>query len=125
MSHETRPVNQPRNSRSQLQAHPAAYEARLAGVVQITLSCSTCSCYDPALALFEGRGSMSLLPKPEIVNCFFDESVAPHLPGMVLRWVAQAPAMVDAVWHLPEGVVLRGAAPERFGVTVERRGPNA
>lgn len=65
---------------------------------------------------------MSLLPKPEIVTCFFDESVAPHLPGMVLRWDA---ALGDAVWNLPEGVVLRGAAPERFGVTVERRGPNA
>ena len=68
---------------------------------------------------------MSLLPKPEIVNCFFDESVAPHLPGMVLRWDAQAPALVDAIWNLPDGVVLRGAAPERFGVTVERCGPNA
>lgn len=68
---------------------------------------------------------MTSLPKPEIVTCFFDESVAPHLPAMVLRWDPTAPELNEGVWNLPEGVVLRGAAPERFGVTVERHGPNA
>jgi hypothetical protein len=67
---------------------------------------------------------MPSLPLPEIVSCFFDESVQPHLPAMLLRWDLQAPGLNDGVWHLPDGVVLKGAAPERFGVTIERRHPN-
>ena len=43
----------------------------------------------------------------------------------VLRWDADAPGFVDRVWHLPDNVVLKGAAPLRFGITVERHGPNS
>jgi hypothetical protein len=64
------------------------------------------------------------LPKPEIVSCFFDESVQPHLPAMVLRWDTAAAQATDT-WSLPDGVTLKGTLPERFGVTVERQGTNA
>ena len=66
---------------------------------------------------------MSSLPKPDVVRCFFDESVEPHLSAMVLRWDADSPGLNENVWRLPDNVVLRGAPPERFGITVERRGP--
>jgi hypothetical protein len=68
---------------------------------------------------------MISLPKPEVVRCFFDESVQPHLPAMVLRWDADTPGLNEQVWHLPDSVVLRGAAPTRFGITIQRLGPNA
>jgi hypothetical protein len=67
---------------------------------------------------------MASLPKPEIVSCFFDESVEPHLSAMMLKWDAAAPEVSEAVWHMPDGVILKGSAPQRFGVTIQRQGPN-
>jgi hypothetical protein len=68
---------------------------------------------------------MTLLPKPEIVRCYFDETAQPHLPAMELAWDADTPGLHDQVWRLPDDLNLRGGPPKRFGVTVERRGPNA
>ena len=34
---------------------------------------------------------MRSLPKAEILRCFFDESVEPHLSAMLLRWDAMRP----------------------------------
>jgi hypothetical protein len=67
---------------------------------------------------------MTLLPKPEVVRCYFDESSEPHLPAMELAWDADTPGLRDSVWRLPDNLNLRGGPPNRFGVTVERRGPN-
>jgi hypothetical protein len=44
---------------------------------------------------------------------------------MHLRWDPDAPGVADRTWHFPGGVSIRGAAPEHFGVTFHRRGPNA
>lgn len=68
---------------------------------------------------------MSTLPKPEIERCFFDESVEPHLPAMELRWDEDAPGLTRGDWRLPQNVILKGALPDRFGITVERQGRNA
>ncbi len=65
------------------------------------------------------------LPKPEIVRCFFDGGTESPLSAMELRWDDDAPAIVENVWHLPDGIVVKGSAPKRFGITVRRTGPNA
>ena len=67
---------------------------------------------------------MPPLPPPEIVRCLFDENVSPQVPAMILRWDADNPSLCESVWHLPENVVIRGAAPHRFGVTINRLDDN-
>lgn len=64
------------------------------------------------------------LPKPEIVRCFFDGGTESPLSAMELRWDDDAPAVVENVWHLPDGVVVKGSAPKRFGVTIRRTSRN-
>jgi hypothetical protein len=60
------------------------------------------------------------LPKPKVLRCYFDEAFEPHLPAMALRWdAADVPA--ERLWELPEGVNLLGSAPQRFGVSIQRR----
>lgn len=68
---------------------------------------------------------MEFLPAPEVIRCFFDTSMAPHLPAMELCWHADAPGSAERFWHLPRAVTIHGAAPTRFGVTVERTGDNS
>jgi hypothetical protein len=63
---------------------------------------------------------METLPEPQIIRCFFDRNATPHLPAMELRWDADTPSVADGIWHLPGNVVLKGPAPERFGITVRR-----
>ncbi len=65
------------------------------------------------------------LPKPEVARCFFERSFEPPLPAMELRWDLDAAGLAERTWHLPDGVVLKGATPERFGVTIHRLGENA
>jgi len=65
------------------------------------------------------------LPKPSVVRCFFEHSFEPPLAAMELRWDPNAPGVGDHAWHLPDGVVLKGPAPERFGVTIRRYGKDA
>jgi hypothetical protein len=85
-----------------------------------------------ALALFSlgtpgqlGPKLMDFNTKPEVVRCYFETSVQPHVPAMDLRWDPDAPGVAERTWHLPDGVCLKGPAPVRFGVTIHRRGPNA
>ena len=75
------------------------------------------------LGLFLGL-SMNL-SKPEIVRCFFDGGAESPLSAMELRWDDDTPAVVENVWHLPEGVVVKGSAPKRFGISVHRTERNA
>jgi hypothetical protein len=65
---------------------------------------------------------LKTLPAPEVVRCYFDDGFDPPLPAMALRWAADAPAAADQVWELPEDVKVAGPAPQRFGVTIQRRG---
>jgi hypothetical protein len=67
---------------------------------------------------------MLSLPKPEVVRCFHATGFEPHLPAMVLRW-ADSPSHTEHIWHLPDNLTLKGPAPQRFGITVHRLGPNA
>jgi hypothetical protein len=65
------------------------------------------------------------LPKPEVVRCFFEPSFDTPLPAMELRWDEDAPGVAERDWHLPERLLLKGPAPVRFGVTIERRGADS
>jgi hypothetical protein len=68
---------------------------------------------------------MDFLAKPEVLRYYFENTVQPHIPAMHLRWDPDAPGVADRSWHLPDGVSIKGPAPEHFGVTIRRRGPNA
>jgi len=63
------------------------------------------------------------LPKPNVTRCFFDNSFDPPLPAMELKWDADD-AGFERAWRLPDSVSLKGAAPQRFGVTIHRLGEN-
>jgi len=65
------------------------------------------------------------LPAPEVLDCYFDDRFEPRLPAMCLRWASNAPDASDAAWQLPEGVCLKGPAPERFGVNIQRAAADA
>jgi hypothetical protein len=65
------------------------------------------------------------LPKPTVVRCFFEHSFEPPLSAMELAWDTHAPGVGARDWHLPDGVVIKSAAPERFGVTIRRHGKDA
>ncbi len=64
-----------------------------------------------------------LLP-PEIVRCYFDDGFAPRLPAMRLRWDAAALAE-EHTWELPEGIRIVGPPPDRFGISIRRRGDDS
>jgi hypothetical protein len=68
---------------------------------------------------------MELLPKPQIVRCYFDASAPPPLSAMELQWDPDAPGVMDRTWHLPGNVLVKGPAPECFGVTIQRSAQNS
>src|SRR5271165_160905 len=68
---------------------------------------------------------MDLRTKPEVVRCYFENIDEPHIPAMALRWDPDAPDVGERLWHLPDGVCLKGPAPQHFGVTIHRTGSNA
>src|SRR6266404_6334165 len=72
-----------------------------------------------------GGPIMDFITKPEVVRSYFDTTVQPQIAAMDLRWDPDAPGVADRTWHLPDGVSVKGPAPEQFGVTIQRRGPNA
>ena len=65
------------------------------------------------------------LPKPDVIRCFFEKSFEPHLPAMYLRWNPDAPGVAERTWYLPDSVSLKGPAPERFGIMINRHGSDA
>jgi len=67
---------------------------------------------------------MNIPLEPEVLRCYFETSVLPHLPAMHLRWPPDAPGVAERSWHLPDGVIVKGPAPRHFGVTINRHGPN-
>jgi hypothetical protein len=68
---------------------------------------------------------MEPLPEPEVMRCSFDEGFQPHLPVLCLSWDPMAMGFIDRIWELPEGVSILGPAPERFGLSFERRGADS
>lgn len=56
---------------------------------------------------------------PEVVGCFFERSFHPPLWGLELRWPHDTLA-IDRTWQLPDGLLLHGPVPTRFGITVHR-----
>ncbi len=64
---------------------------------------------------------MQTLPTPQVVRCYFDDGFEPRLPAKCLRWDAQLMTPAERLWYLPEGVCMVGPAPERFGISVQRR----
>jgi hypothetical protein len=65
------------------------------------------------------------LPKPQILRCFSERTFDPPLPAMELRWHLDHASAVERTWHLPDGVVVKGATPSRFGVTIHRDAENS
>jgi hypothetical protein len=64
------------------------------------------------------------LPTPEVLECYFDDHFEPRLPAMRLRWPVEGQES-DQIWRLPAGTRLTGPAPERFGLTITRRGADS
>ena len=65
------------------------------------------------------------LPRPIVGRCFFEHSFDPPVPAMDLTWDAYGPGFMERAWYLPDGVILNGAAPDRFGVTIHRSGADS
>jgi hypothetical protein len=59
-----------------------------------------------------------VLPEPEVIGCLFDDTFAPPLAVMRLRWPIGAG---PSVWDVPGGVRLVGPPPARFGLRIHRR----
>ena|ERR1700722_3871455 len=62
------------------------------------------------------------LPKPDVARCFFERSFEPPLPAMQLHWHPDGPGVAERTWYLPDSVLLKGPAPQRFGITIHRQG---
>ena len=65
------------------------------------------------------------LAKPEVVRCYFDPGSDAPLSAMELCWDPDTPGIAESVWHLPNSIVLKGPAPERFGIAIHRLDDNA
>ncbi len=63
--------------------------------------------------------SVDPLPEPAIERCFFDEGFQPHLPAMALAWPGM-PAVTGRLWLMPDGSVVPGNPPSRFGIDIHR-----
>jgi hypothetical protein len=65
------------------------------------------------------------LPKPQVERCIFADGFESPLPAMELRWDRDDGCVAEQVWHLPAGVTLKSAAPDRFGIAIHRGGKNS
>jgi hypothetical protein len=65
------------------------------------------------------------LPKPKIQRCSVDPDANAPIPCMELQWDIDAPGVMERAWHLPDGVVLQGPAPKRFGIAIHRLGKDS
>lgn len=63
--------------------------------------------------------SVDSLPVPEIARCYFDEGFQPHLPAMELAWPGLK-AVACRLWLMPDGSVVPGGPPGRFGIDIHR-----
>lgn len=65
------------------------------------------------------------LSKPEVVRCYFEPASDAPLPAMELCWDSDLPGISECAWQLPDSLVLKGPAPERFGIAIHRLDDNA
>ena len=65
------------------------------------------------------------LPKPQVERCFFENSFDTPLPAMELCWDPDGPGVAERTWYLPGSVQVKGPAPERFGITINRLGADS
>ena len=68
---------------------------------------------------------MDLLPRPEVLRCFFDRQCEPHLSAMDLDWNSDATGTAERIWYFPGQLTIKGPPPHRFGVTVLRLADDA
>lgn len=64
-------------------------------------------------------GILKQLPVPEVVRCYFDDSLDIHLPAMSLRWPISSEDSMHT-WSFPEGVLIRTGLPTHFGINIQR-----
>jgi hypothetical protein len=65
------------------------------------------------------------LPKPKVERCFFAPGFEPPLQAMELCWEPDDSCVAEHAWHLPVGVLLKSAAPQRFGISIHRFGKDS
>jgi hypothetical protein len=65
------------------------------------------------------------LPRPKIKRCCIENNADASVSCMELQWDLDAPGIMERAWHLPDGVVLQGPAPARFGIIVHRIGKDS
>ena len=65
------------------------------------------------------------LSKPEIERCYFDDRFDPAMSVMELCWDPDCHPVMERQWCLPDGVILKGPAPDVFGISVYRTGDDA
>jgi hypothetical protein len=58
------------------------------------------------------------LSRPQVIRSYLDESYAPSVPVLCLRW--EADGQEERLWELPEGMSVLGPAPRLLGFTVHR-----
>jgi hypothetical protein len=63
---------------------------------------------------------LTTLPSPEVLRCYVEEGFTPGLPAMCLRWKDGEDEAEERQWEMPEGIVLSGPLPERFGISIRR-----
>ncbi len=68
---------------------------------------------------------LGTLSKPEVLRQGVDRETQPTVPALWLRWNDNAYPAAEKIWYLPQDVCLTGPAPQRFGVTIVRRGQDA
>ena len=64
---------------------------------------------------------MEYLPKPVVLECYWDNDQQPPLAALRLQWDPNILGSAERVWHLPQSLTLIGPAPERFGLTLVRQ----
>jgi hypothetical protein len=67
---------------------------------------------------------MESLPRPTILESYVDKRFQPSMPAFRLRW-EPTQGTTERRWYLPQHLTLTGPAPERFGLTVLRRGADS
>src|ERR1051325_2615805 len=65
-----------------------------------------------------GAGAEMQSPRIELEQCVFDQGLQAPVRALQLQWEADGDANAERAWHMPDGVMLKGPAPRRFGITI-------
>ena len=72
-----------------------------------------------------GAGAEMQSPRIELEQCVFDQGLQAPVRALQLQWEADGDANAERAWHMPDGVMLKGPAPRRFGITIIRVADNS